>query len=193
MSEMHLVLDSDIRGPWPQGTEVIYFGMGCFWGAEKKLWEIPGIVSTAVGYMGGTASDPTYPMVCTGATGHSEIVLVAYNPAQTSIYELLKCFWENHDPTQGNRQGNDIGTQYRSAVYWTTPDQEIWVNESRNAYNNVLVGKGFDPITTELAPASNFKFWYAEEYHQQYLIKNPNGYDCHSSTGVAYPETAVIN
>ncbi|MEN9716971.1 MAG: peptide-methionine (S)-S-oxide reductase MsrA, partial [Actinomycetota bacterium] len=168
MSETHLVLGTDIRGPWPQGTEVIYFGMGCFWGAEKKLWNLPGVVSTAVGYMGGAASDPTYPLVCTGATGHSEIVLVAYDPSQTSIYDLLKCFWENHDPTQGNRQGNDVGTQYRSAAYWTTPEQEKLVTETRNAYNEVLVGKGFDPITSELAPASNFKFWYAEEYHQQY-------------------------
>ena len=147
MSEMHLVLDSDIRGPWPQGTEVVYFGMGCFWGAEKKLWTIPGVVSTAVGYMGGTASDPTYPLVCTGSTGHSEIVLVAYDPAKTSVYNLLKCFWENHDPTQGNRQGNDIGTQYRSAVYWTNSGQEDLVRQTRDAYNAVLVSKGFDPIT----------------------------------------------
>ena len=193
MSEMHLVLDTDIRGPWPQGTEVIYFGMGCFWGAEKKLWNLPGVVSTAVGYMGGSASDPTYPMVCTGSTGHSEIVLVAYDPSKTSFYDLLKCFWENHDPTQGNRQGNDIGTQYRSAVYWTTSEQEKWVTESRNAYNEVLVSKGFDPITSELAPASNFKFWYAEEYHQQYLIKNPNGYDCHAHTGILLPQIAALS
>jgi peptide-methionine (S)-S-oxide reductase len=192
MSEMHLVLNTDIRGPWPTGTEVIYLGMGCFWGAEKKLWVIPGVVSTAVGYMGGDGIDPTYPLVCTGATGHTETVMVAYDPTKTSIYELLKCFWENHDPTQGNRQGNDIGSQYRSAIYWTTPEQEKWARDSREAYNNILVAKGFDPITTELASAEGKKFWYAEEYHQQYLIKNPNGYDCHAHTGIDLPAEASL-
>lgn len=187
MTETHLVLNTDIRGPWPTGTEVIYFGMGCFWGAEKKLWVIPGVVSTAVGYMGGDGIDPTYPLVCTGATGHAETVLVAYDPTKTSIYELLKCFWENHDPTQGNRQGNDIGSQYRSAIYWTNPEQEKWARDTREAYNAILVSKGFDPITTELASAEGKKFWYAEEYHQQYLIKNPNGYDCHAHTGIDLP------
>ena len=189
---MHLVLNTDIRGPWPTGTEVIYLGMGCFWGAEKKLWVIPGVVSTAVGYMGGDGIDPTYPLVCTGATGHTETVMVAYDPTKTSIYELLKCFWENHDPTQGNRQGNDIGSQYRSAIYWTTPEQEKWARDSREAYNNILVAKGFDPITTELASAEGKKFWYAEEYHQQYLIKNPNGYDCHAHTGIDLPAEASL-
>jgi peptide-methionine (S)-S-oxide reductase len=193
LPEVHLTLGTDIRGPWPQGTQVLYFGMGCFWGAEKKLWVLPGVVSTAVGYMGGTATDPTYPLVCTGTTGHSEIVLVAYDPTQISEYELLKCFWENHDPTQGNRQGNDVGSQYRSAVYWTTPEQENWVRQSRDAYNSLLESKGFDSITTELAAASQFKFWYAEEYHQQYLIKNPKGYDCHAHTGILLPEMTALS
>lgn len=192
MTETHLVLNTDIRGPWPTGTEVIYLGMGCFWGAEKKLWVIPGVVSTAVGYMGGDGIDPTYPLVCTGATGHTETVMVAYDPAKTSIYELLKCFWENHDPTQGNRQGNDIGSQYRSAIYWTNAEQEKWARDTRELYNSVLVSKGFDPITTELDSAEGKKFWYAEEYHQQYLIKNPNGYDCHAHTGIDLPAPATI-
>lgn len=187
MSEQHLVYQNDIRGPWAEGTEVIYLGMGCFWGAEKKFWPVDGIVCTAVGYMGGTAADPTYPLVCTGATGHAEIVMVAYDPAKTDVYNMLKVFWENHDPTQGNRQGNDIGTQYRSAVYWTTPEQESLVRATREAYNEVLLARGFDPITTELGPADGKTFWYAEEYHQQYLIKNPNGYDCHAHTGIDLP------
>ncbi len=193
MSEMHLFLDTDIRGPWPTGTEVIYFGMGCFWGAEKKLWIVPGVVSTAVGYMGGTSSDPTYPLVCTGTTGHAEIVMVAYDPARTSIYDLLKVFWENHDPTQGNRQGNDIGTQYRSAVYWTTDEQEAWVRATHDAYNDVLAAHHLGPITSELDEAGDKIFWYAEEYHQQYLIKNPNGYDCHANTGYFLPSQEVVN
>lgn len=193
MSEQHLVYKNDIRGPWAPGTEVIYLGMGCFWGAEKKFWPVDGIVCTAVGYMGGTAPDPTYPLVCTGATGHAEIVMVAYDPTQTDVYNMLKVFWENHDPTQGNRQGNDMGTQYRSAVYWTTPEQEVLVRATRESYNEVLLARGFDPITTELASADGKTFWYAEEYHQQYLIKNPNGYDCHANTGYFLPSQEVVN
>jgi peptide-methionine (S)-S-oxide reductase len=192
MSEQHLIFGNDIRGPWPTGTEVIYLGMGCFWGAEKKLWVEPGIVCTAVGYMGGTAPEPTYPLVCTGSTGHAETVLVAYDPAKTSIYNVLKVFWENHDPTQGNRQGNDMGTQYRSAVYWTTPEQEKFVRATREAYNEILLSRGFDPITTELDTAEGKVFWYAEEYHQQYLIKNPDGYDCHAHTGIDLPAQVVV-
>jgi len=193
MSETHLFLNTDIRGPWAAGTEVIYFGMGCFWGAEKKLWVVPGVVSTAVGYMGGTSDDPTYPLVCTGTTGHAEIVMVAYDPAQTSLYDLLKVFWENHDPTQGNRQGNDIGTQYRSAVYWTTDEQEISVRATHKTYGEVLSAHQLGPITTECDLADGKTFWYAEEYHQQYLIKNPNGYDCHANTGYFLPAVEGVS
>lgn len=192
MSEQHLVYKNDIHGPWSPGTEVIYLGMGCFWGAEKKFWPVDGIVCTAVGYMGGTSPDPTYPLVCTGATGHAEIVMVAYDPTRTDVYNMLKVFWENHDPTQGNRQGNDMGTQYRSAVYWTTTDQEKLVRATRDSYNEVLLARGFDPITTELASADGKTFWYAEEYHQQYLIKNPNGYDCHAHTGIDLPAQEAL-
>ena len=187
MTELHLVFGDDIRSPLPTGVEVMYLGMGCFWGAEKKLWTAPGVVRTVVGYMGGQSPDPLYPVVKTGTTGHAEIVMVAYDPQITSTYNILKIFWENHDPTQGNRQGNDIGTQYRSAVYWTTPAQEEIVRETRDAYNDVLVKLGFDPISTELDSADGKTFWYAEEYHQQYLIKNPNGYDCHAHTGILLP------
>ncbi len=187
MSTQHLVLPSDIHGPWSDTSERIYFGMGCFWGAEKKLWAVPGVVTTAVGYMGGTTEDPNYPLVCTGSTGHAEIVLVVYEPSEVNFYDLLKVFWENHDPTQGNRQGGDIGTQYRSAVYWTTPGQEALINASKSAYEEVLLQSGLDPITTEIANADGKVFWYAEDYHQQYLIKNPNGYDCHANTGYALP------
>ncbi len=192
MSDLHLVYKNDIHGPWDSTTQVIYLGMGCFWGAEKKFWPVEGIVTTAVGYMGGTAADPTYPMVCTGSTGHAEIVMVAYDPARIDVFDVLKVFWENHDPTQGNRQGNDMGTQYRSAIYWTTPEQETVVRATREAYNDVLLAKGFDPIATELAPAQGKQFWYAEEYHQQYLIKNPNGYDCHAHTGIDLPAREAL-
>jgi peptide-methionine (S)-S-oxide reductase len=183
----HLIFATTLEGPWPEGTEVVYFGMGCFWGAEKKFWQVPGVVSTSVGYMGGHSPDPSYPMVCTGATGHAEVVLVAYNPELVSFYDVLKVFWENHDPTQGNRQGNDVGTQYRSAVYWTTDAQEALVRQTAAAYSQVLTSKGFDAVTTELADAKAHKYWLAEDYHQQYLIKNPNGYDCHAHTGIDLP------
>jgi peptide-methionine (S)-S-oxide reductase len=187
MSTQHLVLSSDIHGPWSDTSERIYFGMGCFWGAEKKLWAVPGVVTTAVGYMGGTTENPDYPLVCTGSTGHAEIVLVVYEPSEVNFYDLLKVFWENHDPTQGNRQGGDIGTQYRSAVYWTTTAQAELVDSSKQAYEKVLVQGGLNPITTEIANAEGKVFWYAEDYHQQYLIKNPNGYDCHANTGYPLP------
>lgn len=194
MTELHLVFGDDIRSPLPAGTQVVYLGMGCFWGAEKKLWVEPGVVRTVVGYMGGDTVDPLYPVVKTGATGHAEIVQVAYDPAKTSIYNVLKVFWENHDPTQGNRQGNDIGTQYRSALYWTTPEQEVVARATHDAYDAVLQKLGFDPISTELASADGKKFWYAEEYHQQYLIKNPDGYDCHAHTGINLPaEDALLS
>jgi len=158
LPEIHLTLGTDIRGPWPQGTQVLYFGMGCFWGAEKKLWVLPGVVSTAVGYMGGAATDPTYPLVCTGTTGHSEIVLVAYDPTQISEYELLKCFWENHDPTQGNRQGNDVGSQYRSAVYWTTPEQENWVRKVAMPTTHFLRAKALIPSQRNWQLPRNLSF-----------------------------------
>ena len=194
MTELHLVFGDDIRSPLPAGTQVVYLGMGCFWGAEKKLWVEPGVVRTVVGYMGGDTVDPLYPVVKTGTTGHAEIVQVAYDPTKTSIYNVLKVFWENHDPTQGNRQGNDIGTQYRSALYWTTPEQEVVARATHDAYDAVLQKLGFDPISTEMANAEGKKFWYAEEYHQQYLIKNPDGYDCHAHTGINLPaEDALVS
>jgi peptide-methionine (S)-S-oxide reductase len=187
MTEQHLIFGTDIRGPFPAGSQSIYLGMGCFWGAEKKLWVAPGVLNTAVGYMGGHSANPLYPEVCTGTTGHAETVLVVFDPAVTSAYNILKIFWENHDPTQVNRQGNDIGTQYRSAIYWTNPELEKISRETAKLYNDVLVSKGFDPVTTELDTAQGKTFWYAEEYHQQYLIKNPNGYDCHAHTGIDLP------
>ena len=187
MTEQHLIFGTDIRGPFPAGSQSIYLGMGCFWGAEKKLWVAPGVLNTAVGYMGGHSANPLYPEVCTGTTGHAETVLVVFDPAVTSAYNILKIFWENHDPTQGNRQGNDIGTQYRSAINWTNPELEKISRETAKLYNDVLVSKGFDPVTTELDTAQGKTFWYAEEYHQQYLIKNPNGYDCHAHTGIDLP------
>ncbi len=166
--------------------------MGCFWGAEKKLWPVPGVISTAVGYMGGTVADPTYPLVCTGETGHVETVLVVYNPQEVNFYELLKVFWENHDPTQGDRQGGDIGTQYRSAIFYTTAHQRDLIEKSKAAYEQVLLAAGLPQITTQVTSADGHTFWYAEEYHQQYLIKNPNGYDCHANTGYALPSQDVI-
>ncbi|MEI8080990.1 MAG: peptide-methionine (S)-S-oxide reductase MsrA [Actinomycetes bacterium] len=182
-----VVLRTSLSGPWPSNPDVIYLGMGCFWGAEKKFWHLPGVVSTSVGYMGGYTPNPTYEEVCTGRTGHAEIVMVAYQPDELSTYDVLKVFWENHDPTQGFAQGNDVGTQYRSAVYWTTDDQRDLVDATRDAYNAVLADRGFDPITTEIAPAADRPYYPAEEYHQQYLFKNPGGYDCHSLTGIDLP------
>lgn len=166
--------------------------MGCYWGAEKKLWALPGVVCTAVGFMGGTTPEPNYPLVCTGATGHAEIVMVAYDPSRVDVYDLLTVFWENHDPTQGNRQGNDIGTQYRSAVYWTTPQQEELVRATAQAFGAVLAGAGLEPITTELASAEEKTFWFAHEDHQQYLIRYPRGYDCHAHTGHHLPARTQV-
>ncbi|RPF20046.1 peptide-methionine (S)-S-oxide reductase MsrA [Myceligenerans xiligouense] len=189
----HTVLGTSLTGPWEPGTRVLYLAMGCFWGAEEIFWQVPGVVSTAVGYMGGTTPNPTYEEVCSARTGHTETALVAYDPARVSEQELLKTFWERHDPTQGFRQGNDVGTQYRSAVYWTTPEQGEAVRETAARYAEVLDAKGYDPITTELRPAAEVgPFYLAEDYHQQYLsdAKNPNGYRCHATTGVAYPDAA---
>lgn len=187
----HTVLGTSITGPWAPGTRVIYVAMGCFWGAEEIFWQVPGVVSTAVGYMGGTTPNPTYEEVCTSRTGHTETAMVAYDPAVVSEDELLALFWERHDPTTGYRQGNDVGTQYRSAIYWTMPEQEHAVRESVTRFGAVLDARGYAPITTELAPAAEVgRFYYAEDYHQQYLDKNPNGYRCHATTGVPYPRAA---
>lgn len=186
--ERHEVLGSALEGPWPEGTAVLYLGMGCFWGAERIFWQQPGVVVTAVGYMGGFTPNPTYEETCTGRTGHTEAVLVGYDPQQVTPERLLKAFWENHDPTTPNRQGNDIGTQYRSAVYWTTPQQQAAVQATRDAFAAELARHRLPPVSTELRPAAEAgPFWYAEDYHQQYLHKNPGGYDCHVRTGVSCP------
>jgi peptide-methionine (S)-S-oxide reductase len=166
-------------------SETALFGMGCFWGAERKFWETPGVSSTAVGYAGGTARAPTYRQVCSGRTGHAEVVQVTYDPAKVSFDELLRVFWENHDPTQGDRQGNDVGTQYRSAIFTTAPEQRRAAEASRDAYQHRLSAAGHGRITTEIADAP--EFWPAEEYHQRYLEKNPGGYCGLGGTGVACP------
>ncbi len=184
----HAVLGTPMFGPWPEGYEVAYFGLGCFWGAERKFWQVPGVYSTAVGYQGGHTPHATYDEVCTGRTGHSEAVQVVYDPAVVSYDDLLKVFWTIHDPTQGFRQGNDVGTQYRSAVYWTTDAQRETYERSKDTYQGALDRAGLDPITTEAMTAP--EFYYAEDVHQQYLHKVPHGYDCHSSTGVPFPADA---
>ncbi|MEV0127377.1 peptide-methionine (S)-S-oxide reductase MsrA [Dactylosporangium sp. NPDC050688] len=183
----HTVLGTPLRGPWPAGLEVAYFGMGCFWGAERIFWRIPGVHSTAVGYQGGFTANPTYEETCSGRTGHTEAVQVVYDPSKVSYEVLLKAFWENHDPTQGMRQGNDVGTQYRSAIYTTTPAQAAAAAASREAFAPVVRAAGKGEITTEIAPAG--PFYYAEDYHQQYLSsdKNPNGYCNHGPNGMTCP------
>ncbi|NKX93673.1 peptide-methionine (S)-S-oxide reductase MsrA [Sanguibacter hominis ATCC BAA-789] len=183
--ETHAVLGTALQGPWPDGTRVLYLALGCFWGAEKLFWELPGVVTTAAGYQGGYTRFPTYEETCTSLTGHTETVLVAYDPAVVSDEDVLRTFWENHDPTQGYRQGNDVGTQYRSAVYWTTPEQEEVVRRTHAVFQERLRERGFSDITTELRPASEAgPFYYAEEHHQQYLHKVPNGYCPVHATGV---------
>ena len=188
----HFVLDAPLVGPWPQGMETAVFGLGCFWGAERKFWQTPGVYSTAVGYAGGYTPNPTYEETCSGRTGHTEVVLVVFDPAKVSYEQVLKVFWENHDPTQGMRQGNDVGTQYRSAIYATSPEQEAVARSLREAYAAELARLGLGEITTEIAPASptpgGAAYYYAEDIHQQYLAKNPNGYRCHANTGVAFPK-----
>ncbi|MFN8044558.1 MAG: peptide-methionine (S)-S-oxide reductase MsrA [Dermatophilaceae bacterium] len=184
----HTVLGTPLEGPWPAGTDVVYVAMGCFWGAERIMWRLPGVVTTAVGYMGGFTPNPTYEECCTGRTGHAETVLVAYDPRAVTPEAVLKAFWENHDPTQGMRQGNDIGTAYRSAIYWTTPGQEAAARATATAFQGELTAAGFGAITTELRPASEAgTFWYAEDYHQQYLDKNPGGYCNHGPNGLTCP------
>ncbi len=182
----HLVLDVPLTGPFDDGVETIVLGMGCFWGAEEIYWKLPGVVTTAVGYAGGMTPNPTYHEVCSGRTGHAEVVLVAYRPAQLPFSEVLRVFWEGHDPTQGMRQGNDVGTQYRSAIFTTTPDQLAAATHSATVYAPAIAAAGYGPITTEMAPLG--PFYYAEPAHQQYLAANPNGYRCHSASGVPYPE-----
>jgi peptide-methionine (S)-S-oxide reductase len=185
----HTVLGSPMSPPFPPGSQIATFAMGCFWGAEKIFWKIPGVVSTQVGYAGGSTPNPTYREVCTGRTGHTEVVRVVFDPTRVRYEDLLRVFWENHDPTQGMRQGNDTGTQYRSAVYTTDPEQERLALASRDAYAKVLAGAGHGDITTEIAPAG--PFYYAEDYHQQYLDKNPDGYCGIGGTGVACPTGLV--
>jgi peptide-methionine (S)-S-oxide reductase len=183
----HAVLGTSLTGPWPAGTAVIYLAMGCFWGAEELYWRLPGVVTTSVGYMGGYTPNPTYEEVCTGQTGQTETAMVAYDPAVISTYDILKAFWENHDPTQGYRQGNDSGTQYRSAVFYTTDEQRDLIEQTRAAYSAAIRERGYDDITTEIAPTTDSTYYLAEDYHQQYLYKVPNGYRCHANTGLALP------
>jgi peptide-methionine (S)-S-oxide reductase len=181
----HAVLGTPMKPPFPEGMEQAIVGMGCFWGAERVFWQAPGVYTTAVGYAGGYTPNPTYEEVCSGSTGHAEVVLVVFDPAKTSYGDILKLFWENHDPTQGMRQGNDIGTQYRSAILVTSEEQRTVAESSRAAYTERLRGAGYPEITTEIASAG--PFYYAEDYHQQYLHKNPWGYCGLGGTGVACP------
>ena len=183
--DTHFVLGTPLEPPFPAGVETAIFGMGCFWGAERGFWQAPGVYTTAAGYTGGHTPNPTYEEVCSGRTGHTEVVLVVYDPKQVSFETLLKVFWESHDPTQGMRQGNDVGTQYRSAIYWYTDAQRKAAEASRDAYQKVLTAAGYDTITTEVRQAP--EYYYAEDYHQQYLAKNPNGYCGLGGTGVSCP------
>src|SRR4051794_10099046 len=183
--ERHEVLGTPLKPPFPEGIETIQLGLGCFWGAERLFWKLPGVYTTAVGYAGGHTRNPTYREVCSGKTGHAEVVLVAFDPQKVSLDEILRTFWEGHDPTQGMRQGNDVGTQYRSAVYYTSEAQREAVERSREAYAKALAARGLGAISTEIAPAG--PFYYAEDYHQQYLHKNPMGYCGLGGTGVSCP------
>ncbi|QIJ64417.1 peptide-methionine (S)-S-oxide reductase MsrA [Streptomyces sp. JB150] len=188
--ERHTVLGTPLLGPYPEGMETADFGLGCFWGAERKFWQLPaGVYTTLVGYQGGYTEHPTYEEVCSGLTGHTEVVRVVYDPAVISYDRLLRTFWESHDPTQGYRQGNDVGTQYRSAIYTHTPAQAATAESSRQAYQKVLSDSGYGEITTEILPAEGRPFYPAEDYHQQYLSdsKNPNGYCGLGGTGVSCP------
>ena len=184
-AEHSFINDRPLKGPYPEGLEVAYFAMGCFWGVERKFWQTPGVWVTAVGYMGGVTPNPTYEETCSGRTGHTEAVRVVFDPAVVSYAELLKVFWEGHDPTQGMRQGNDMGTQYRSGVYTNSPEQAAAAEASRKAYQRALSSAGRGRITTEIAPAG--EFYFAEDYHQQYLAKNPGGYCGIGGTGVVCP------
>jgi len=181
----HYVNGAPLKGPYPEGAEKALFGLGCFWGAERKFWEIPGVIVTAVGYAGGSTPNPTYEEVCSGMTGHTEAVLVVFDPKQVSYEQLLKTFWESHDPTQGMRQGNDVGTQYRSGIYYYSEEQRREAEASKAAYEAALDARWLGPITTEILPAP--EFFFAEGYHQQYLAKNPGGYCGLGGTGVSCP------
>jgi peptide-methionine (S)-S-oxide reductase len=186
--EQHFVNSNPLRPPFPQGMQQAIFGLGCFWGAERKFWEAPGVYTTAVGYAGGYTPNPTYQEVCTGYTGHNEVVLVVFDPQQISYQQLLKIFWEAHDPTQGMRQGNDYGTQYRSGIYVFDDAQREAAELSKDRYQQVLLDAGLGMISTEILPAPTF--YYAEDYHQQYLAKNPSGYCGIGGTGVLLPQNA---
>lgn len=181
--DTHAVLGTPLMPPFPEGLETAVFGLGCFWGAERLFWTLPGVYSTAVGYGGGYTPNPTYEEVCTGTTGHAEVVLIVFDPGEVAYAGLLKVFFEEHDPTQGMRQGNDVGTQYRSAIYYTNDDQKVVAEDLRARYDELLQARGFGSITTEIAPAG--PFYYAEGYHQQYLHKVPNGYCGLKGTGVS--------
>ncbi len=183
--DRHFINGHGLKPPFPAGLETAIFGLGCFWGAEKAFWNLPGVYTTAVGYAGGQTPNPTYEEVCSGRTGHTEAVLVAFDPKKIAYEQLLKTFWEGHNPTQGMRQGNDVGTQYRSAIYWTNPAQQKLAEASREAYGKMLGKAGLSAITTEIREAP--EFYYAEDYHQQYLGKNPAGYCGLGGTGVSCP------
>ncbi len=183
--EKHFVNGARLQPPFPDGLDRAVFGLGCFWGAERKFWQLPGVYSTAAGYSGGFTPNPTYREVCTGMTGHTETVLVVFDPKRVSYETLLKTFWESHDPTQGMRQGNDVGTQYRSGIYYLDDAQREAAERSREAYQQRLTAAGYGPITTEIEPAG--EFYYAEDYHQQYLARNPGGYCGLGGTGVSCP------
>jgi peptide-methionine (S)-S-oxide reductase len=184
-SDTHFVLGTPLKGPFPDGLQTAVVGMGCFWGAERVFWQAPGVYTTAVGYAGGYTPNPTYEEVCSGRTGHTEAVLVVFDPEKISYEEILKLFWENHDPTQGMRQGNDVGTQYRSAIFTSSPEQVAAVEASRALFGERLKAAGYDEITSEVAELRDF--YYAEDYHQQYLAKVPNGYCGLGGTGVSCP------
>ncbi len=184
----HHVLDTPLSEPFPEASEKLLVGMGCFWGAERKFWELAGVLTTAVGYSGGFTPNPSYEEVCSGMTGHNEVVLAVFDPQAISYRQMLSVFWENHDPTQGMRQGNDVGTQYRSGIYTFSPQQRQAAEGSRDDYQQVLAAAGYGQITTEILPAE--EFYYAEDYHQQYLAKNPMGYCGLGGTGLSMPQPA---
>ncbi len=191
IADKHLVLDAPVvTDEVPEGYEVALFGLGCFWGAEEIYWQVSGVWSTSVGYAGGMTPNPTYEEVCSGRTGHTEAVRVVYDPARVAYADLVKTFFVVHDPTQGMRQGNDVGTQYRSAIYWTTPEQEQTARELTKIYGDELHRQRIGDITTEIRPAADVTYYYAEDHHQQYLAKNPFGYRCHANTGVPFPKDA---
>ncbi|MFF4876496.1 peptide-methionine (S)-S-oxide reductase MsrA [Micromonospora sp. NPDC000668] len=187
VADRHEVLGTPLKGPFPEGLQVAVFGMGCFWGAERLFWTLPGVFTTSAGYAGGSTRNPTYEETCSGRTGHAEVVQVVYDPSKITYEDLLKVFWENHDPTQGMRQGNDVGTQYRSAIYTTTDEQRAIAESSRDAFQPIVKRAGKGEITTEIAPLGSY--YFAEDYHQQYLAptKNPNGYCNHGPNGLSCP------